>query len=375
VLSFTINPNLIQSLIELQAKFALNYNKLNSLGSDERDYIHRNVRISMIGASTRIENAILTDNEISWMDTILTQDGKTTAFQNQKQHIEAKFSKDRERSIEEVAGCRAMLSIIYEQAKDMLPLTESHIRGLHSELLRYYEKSNHYRGQYKKNSNSVAEVNHQTGTQKDVFKTADPGPITKVAMTDLVEWYNQAIGEEPWILGTAVEFVFRFLAIHPFQDGNGRLGRGLFLLSLLQCPNEHIAFVSRYLAIDRHIEKNKEEYYLVLQRCSDGKFKENPKKYRIEIFLQFMIKVLNQAFKDIEHYQKKFNLFINLAPSALTVLECFKDEPEMRLKTSDLVSKTGLPRRTVSNALESLHEAGFIQRYGQGPGVRYQIIF
>ena len=70
----------------------------------------------MIGASTRIENALLTDSEIDWLDTILTQDGKTTALEANRDLIENKLSKDRERSIEEVAGCRQLLLSIYESA-------------------------------------------------------------------------------------------------------------------------------------------------------------------------------------------------------------------------------------------------------------------
>ena len=210
MLSFLLSARHTQSLKEIQSKFSIQYAAIRTLDHDELDFIHRYARISMIGASTRIENAILTDTEISWIDTILTLDGKTTAFQKHKQQIEAKLSKDRERSIEEVVGCRAMLSLIYEQAPEMLPLTESHIRGLHTELLRYFEASNHYRGQYKKNSNSVAEHDHNTGKQRNIFRTADPGPITKAAMFDLMNWYNKSISEEPWSIAVACEFAFRF---------------------------------------------------------------------------------------------------------------------------------------------------------------------
>ncbi|MGV8949280.1 MAG: hypothetical protein ACOH2E_07980 [Candidatus Paracaedibacter sp.] len=76
----------------------------------------------MIGASTRIENAQLTDSEVNWLDTILSEDGKTTALDQNRALIEDKLSKDRERSIEKVAGCRAMLLLIYEDYKDLLAL-------------------------------------------------------------------------------------------------------------------------------------------------------------------------------------------------------------------------------------------------------------
>ncbi len=375
MLSFPLHSETVKWLKTLHAAFSERYLVLKGLSQEELEAIHHYARISQIGASTRIENAILTDSEISWLDTLLTSDGKTSAFQQQRQIIENKLSKERQRSIEEVAGCRAMLSLIYEQSHEMLPLAEIHIRGLHQELLRHYKDASHYRGQYKKNPNSVVEHHSMTGRKKEVFKTADPGVLTATAMADLVRWYSQAIQTEPWSVAVACEFVFRFLAIHPFQDGNGRVGRGLFLLCLLQCPDPHVSFVARYLSIDRQIEKHKEDYYFVLNRCSDGKYKLDPKKYHIEYFLSFMTKTLDKALKDVDFYQKKFRASLELSIGASQVLACFKDLPEKKLQTRELVKRTNLPRRTVSNALVALLKNGFIQKYGKGAAVRYQIIF
>lgn len=364
-----------KKLKALQSAVSLKFGELQGLPRDELDAIHRYARISNIGASTRIENAQLTDPEIDWMDTVLSVSGKTTAFRENKRAIEEKLSKDRERSIEEVAGCRAMLAIIYEQASEMIPFRETHIRALHDELLKEYGKADHYRGQYKKSPNSVVEVNHRTGKRRDVFKTADPGPITSAAMSDLVAWYNDALRDEPWPLAVASEFVFRFLAIHPFQDGNGRLGRGLFLLSLLQSPDPHLAFLARYLAVDREIERHREDYYLVLNRCSDGKFRTDPKKYKIQHFLNFMIKVVNESLSDIEIYRKKFTAFRDLSEPALKVLQCFQGMPEKRLKSGEIEKLTKLPNRTVFYVIQILVKNNFLQRYGKGSAVRYQIVF
>lgn len=375
MLSFAIDADLTRQLKAFQTAVAEKYSEIRGLPADELATIHRYARISMIGASTRIENAILTDPEIGWLDEVLSADGKTTSFQDKRQVIEDRLSKDRERSIEEVAGCRAMLGLIYEQAKQMTPLTESQIRGLHAELLRHYKKASHYSGRYKKSPNSVVERDHRTGAQRDVFITSDPGPITETAMSDLVRWYNTALKDEPWSVSVACEFVFRFLAIHPFQDGNGRLGRGLFLLTLLQCPDHHIAFVAPYLAIDRQIEKHKEDYYHVLNRCSDGQFRADPKRYHIEHFLSFMIKVLNEALPDIDLYRKRFRAFNELSEKAAKVLACFREEPEVKLQMKDLIAATGFPPRTIANALTNLLRDGFIQRYGKGSAVRYQILF
>lgn len=375
MLSFEINSELTLQLKELSNKIALKNQVLRDLSEEEKESIHQFARVSMIGASTRIENAILTDAEINWVDTLLSEDHRPTAFQANLHLIEDKLSKDRERSIEEVAGCRNMLFLIYEQAKEFLPFREADLRGLHQELLKFYPPAHYYLGKYKTISNSVVEKNAKTKTERIVFKTADPGPITEVAMQELIGWYNDNIQNNAWSIAVASEFVFRFLAIHPFQDGNGRLGRGLFLLTLLQSPDQSLSTLSRYIAIDRQIEKHKQEYYHVLQQCSGGIFHQDPKEYQIDYFLKYMIKILNLALKDIDVYQSRHAAIQKLSDAAFKVLNCFKEHPEKRLQTKDIIELTHLPRRTVIHGMNTLLKNSLIQKQGQGAGTRYQIIF
>ncbi len=375
MLSYKIEPNLLKMLQDLEGRLLGTYTKLQTLSYAELESIHRYARISMIGASTRIENALLTDSEIDWLDTILTNDGKTTALDANRTLIENKLSKDRERSIEEVAGCRGMLMSIYENASLLYPLRESDLRGLHHLLMSPYQGAGPYIGRYKVQSNSVVEHNRFTGETRTVFQTADAGVITASAMADLVSWYNANLHTERWPLAISCEFVYRFLAIHPFADGNGRMGRGLFLMSLLQSTQPIISSVARYLAIDRQIERHKEEYYFVLNQCSNGKFSQDSNQYKIAYFLRFMVKIISDALTDIEIYQRKYNKELSLSPPAVKVLECFRDNPETRLTTKLIIEMTNLPRRTVGNSLSTLLKAELIQKYGQGAGSRYQITF
>lgn len=70
-----------------------------------------------------------------------------------------------------------------------------------------------------------------------------------------------------------------------------------------------------------------------------------------------MLKVLAAALKDIELYKKRYDAYQLLSASAQTILSCFKEHPEVRLTRSTLVKEQ------------------FIQRYGKGSAVRYQLIF
>ena len=375
MLSFTPGQKLENELRVLQGSFVETYKNIENLSPAEAKYLHRFALISNIGASTRIENAVLTDQEVEWVDTFLQKDGKTTAFEENKIFILDKLRKDKERSVEEVVGCRQILATVYLQAKELFPLTEAIIRGLHHDLLRHYPQAANFAGGYKKAPNRVVFINHETGEQRVVLDPSPPGIMTRAAMTDLVNWYNLNIRENPWPLLVATEFVFRFLATHPFQDGNGRLGRALFILSLLQSDDKYLKQITPYIAIDRHIEQNRSLYYATLHQCSGGKFHNDPQKYKIEPLAWFFIKILRASLSDIEIYRKRYAQLQKLSQSALVVLDCFKSSPEKRLKASDIEKDTDMPRRTVQYALQTLTKKALIHKLGQGAGTRYQLTF
>jgi Fic family protein len=268
-----------------------------------------------------------------------------------------------------------MLAVVYSQGRELFPLTQATLCGLHRELLKYHPPAAYHLGRYKVVPNSVVERDAATGEERAVLKTSDPGPLTESAVADIVAWYNRTLREHPWPLAVGCELVFRFLACHPFQDGNGRLGRALFLLALLQSEDGSLNRVAPYLAVDRFIEQNKIEYYTVLARVSEGEFRPDPKEYRMELFLAFMLKAMDAALDNIEFYKNRVETIRDLSSSAAAVLQCFKGMPEQRLTPKMIRGETRLPGRTVSRILRSLVDSGLIQRYGRGPATRYQLVF
>ena len=376
VLSFSPTPKLEKALKNIQAELTTLGNCLVSLDSEERAYLQKCAMISTIGASTRIENAVLTDAEIEWVDTALTSpEGQTATFEERKVFILDKLSKDRERSIEEVVGCREVLSLIYLQGEELSPLTETAIRGLHHTLLAYHPAAVDYAGGYKTLPNRVVSIHHASGAQNTVLEPSPPGAMTKAAMSDLVEWYNASIREHPWPLLVATEFVFRFLAIHPFQDGNGRLGRALFILALMQGDDSVLRQVIRYVSFDRQLERHRPIYYTMLRQVSNGQYRADARDYVLEPLAWFFLKMLRLALDDVNVLRERYAALQRLSESAVRVLACFKSSPEKRLQVADLVAETGLVRRTVQNSLANLTKVRFLNRLGNGPASRYQLIF
>lgn len=374
VLSFTPSHKLEKALKELQAELILVNSQL-PLDQAERGYLQRCAMISTIGASTRIENAVLTDAEIEWVDTTLTADGNANSFADRKVFILDKLSKDRERSIEEVVGCREVVSLVYLQGDDLFPLTETAIRGLHHSLLANYPAAADYAGGYKTAPNRVVSFQQATGEHCTVLEPALPGTTTKAAMGDLVAWYNSCIREHPWPLLVATEFVFRFLAIHPFQDGNGRLGRALFLLALMHADDIALSQIVHYVSIDRQIERHRPMYYSLLRQTSDGLYQADPREYVLEPLAWFFLKMLRLALADVSLLRERYAALQRLSESATQILACFKTSPEKRLQVADLMTETGLARRTIQNSLVSLTKAQLLHRLGAGPASRYQLIF
>ena len=105
---------------------------------------------------------------------------------------------------------------------------------LHSMLLRHSPKDERHRGQYKKLNNHVEAFDSTGKSLGVIFQTATPFETPR-RMEALVRWTSSVLDDRSIhpLLAVGV-FIVVFLAIHPFQDGNGRLSRILSTLLLLK---------------------------------------------------------------------------------------------------------------------------------------------
>jgi Fic family protein len=121
---------------------------------------------------------------------------------------------------------------------------ENHIRQLHQTLLRHSNKDERHRGDYKKLPNHVVAFNEKGKEIGVIFGTATPFDTPR-EMEALVKWANKAIEEKrlhPLLIVAVLNVVF--LAIHPFQDGNGRLSRIVTTLMLLRAGYSYVPYAS-----------------------------------------------------------------------------------------------------------------------------------
>ena len=209
--------------------------------------------IESIGSSTRIEGATLTDEEV---DKLLKS---------------IKITKLTTRDAQEVVGYYDALEVILDNFAE-IELSERYIHQLNSILLKHSDKDQRHKGCYKALSNKLV-ANYPDGTQRTIFKTTEPH-LTTTEMEGLLLWTNERFAtKDMHPLLIVATFVYEFLSIHPYMDGNGRMSR---LLTSLLLSQQDYMFV-QYVSFEHIIETKKEDYYRALMDGQKNRYKEDEK--------------------------------------------------------------------------------------------------
>jgi|GEM_PF-202014 len=299
--------------------------------------------ITSTGASTRIEGADLSDEEVKKLLAGLT------------------VKKLRDRSRQEVAGYAELTKLIFDHYKD-IRWNENEIKHFHKILLRYSEKDRHHLGEYKKGSNAVV-ARDATGFETVIFSPTPPY-LAPIEMKELVEFTKENLKTKDMhpllIIG---HFVGEFLAIHPFQDGNGRLSRALTNLLLLQEGYPYVQYVS----LEKIIEDQKENYYVALRKSQQYR---GTSRQAIGPWIAFFLEALIEQTKHAKAILQRKNIEEELSENQLAVLHLLQSE-KSGLSVKDIVAKTNINRNTVRKALERLRDLQFAKQIGLGRAARW----
>ena len=265
--AFTVNQQIIQLIAEIDL-FRGKWEHLEQLHPVFLQELKGLATIQSIGSSTRIEGATLSDNEIEQ----LIADLKVNKLEN--------------RDEQEVIGYYDVLELIFDNAED-IHLTENYIMQLHTVLLRYSTKDSGQKGAYKKVSNKVV-ASYPDGTQRVIFNTTEPYLVQK-EMQELLSWTNKRLENlEYHPLLVVGLFIYEFLSIHPFHDGNGRLSRLLTTLVLIKLDYDFI----QYISFEHIIENRKERYYAALMECQR---KRNTEEECVDTWMLFFLNALKMV--------------------------------------------------------------------------------
>lgn len=303
------------------------------------------VIITSTGASTRIEGARMSDEEVARLIRGL------------------KTKPPKGRDAEEVAGYADLLGRIFDNYKT-LKLTEGQIWQFHEILLHFSSKDQLEKGKYKSSDNVVV-ARDREGKEIVLFRPTPPY-LVKKEMDDALVWTNNALRKKTVhpILVIA-NFIFEFLAIHPFHDGNGRLSRALTNLLLLQEGYSYVPYVS----LEEIIEDRKEAYYLSLRGAQ--RFHKTERE-DITTWILFLLDVLLKQAEAARNLLESDKPEQMLSEKQIAILRLFDAEKTLSPKDISSLLKEPIPLPTIKQVLQRLIKLGLIKRMGLGRATRYR---
>lgn len=343
-----LGPDLVKLIAEID-EFKGRWDALKTLSPDRLSALRKVATIESVGSSTRIEGAKLTDAQV---ETLLSD-------------IAIKSFKTRDE--QEVAGYAEAMDLVFESFGD-LRLTENHVRQLHQTLLRHSDKDERHRGSYKTLPNHVVAFDADGREIGIVFETTAPFDTSR-EMEALVAWARKAIEEEamhPLLI--AAVFIVTFLAIHPFQDGNGRLSRVLTTLLLLRAGYAYVPYAS----LERVIEENKDLYYKALRRTQATLRGDTPDwEPWVGFFLRSLKKQKDSLAARLDREQIAQDDENELSDASRQVIKALRAQE--RLTIVQLASITGANRNTLKVRLRELVLAGRVRKHGKARATWYSL--
>jgi Fic family protein len=343
----TLNiTNEILTLIAELDEFKGAWRALGTLAPERLLSLRKVATIESVGSSTRIEGSKLSDREVEQLLSNLS--------------IKSFASRDEQ----EVAGYAEVMETIFSSWAD-IPLTENHLKQLHRDLLKYSDKDERHRGAYKTLANNVEAFGPDGKSLGIVFATASPFHTPR-RMSELIEWANQKVTDKslhPLLIVSV--FVVVFLAIHPFQDGNGRLSRALTTLLLLKVAYEYVP----YSSLESVIEKTKEGYYLALRR-TQGTLETDAPNW--QPWITYFLKALQQQKRNLEAKVKRERIVLGALPElSVQILEFVRAHG--RITISEAVIATGANRGTLKDHFKTLVENKHLAKHGQARATWYSL--
>jgi Fic family protein len=322
------------------------WHAFGKLTPERLNQLRKVATIESVGSSTRIEGSKLSDREVEALLSRL----ETKSFTS--------------RDEEEVAGYASVMEIIFS-SYETIPFSENYLKQLHSILLKFSSKDQHHRGNYKKLSNSVEAFDVDGKSVGIVFETSTPFD-TPQEMEALFAFTNKAIAEKllhPLIIIGV--FIVIFLAIHPFQDGNGRISRILTTLLLLKLGYSYVP----YCSMESIIEQNKESYYLALRRTQKTLNTQNPKW---DAWLLFFLQSLQKQKRRLESKVAKEKIMRSALPAlSLKIIDLAHEHGQITV--ADIVHITAANRNTIKKRLNELVKSNFLSRNGKAKSTWYSL--
>lgn len=319
---FEITPKIIDLISKISEKIG----EINSLESSARHVeLRRESRIKTIHSSLAIENNSLSLEQI----TAIINGKRVLGAPNEIQEVK-----------NAVQSYDLLLSLDSTKEKDLL--------RAHALMMKDLVRNN---GRYR--SGGVGIFNGQ-----NVVHVAPPASSVPALMKDLFRWVKRA-DVHPLVKSCVFHYEFEF--IHPFQDGNGRLGR-LWQSAILKDWKKVFAWIP----VESLIKKNQAKYYRVLRAC-DATADSTA-------FVEFLLLLILKAAEEIVQNEKRVTVkvTVKVTVNQKKILEVVKKNPHVTL--DELSKKIGISRKSIAANVKKLQEAGMLKRNGADKNGYWEIV-
>lgn len=249
------------------------------------------------------------------------------------------------------------------------PLTSSMLFEWHNMLMK--GNTQIQIGQWRTHEEPMQIVSGGMGREAVHFE-APPSDEIPVEMDGFIQWFNTSQGEiKKPILRAAIAHLY-FETIHPFEDGNGRIGRAVAEKALSQSIGRPVLF-----SLSKSIEGNNKAYYNALQKAQ----RSNEITDWINYFVRTVLDAQIDAQQEIEFTLKKTKFFdqhkSELNDRQQKVVQRMLEEGpqgfEGGMNARKYVSLAKTSKATATRDLQDLVAKGIFRPIGGGRSTRYEI--
>jgi Fic family protein len=303
-------------------------------------------------APLRNQEAVISsrmEGTISTMDEIL---------QYQAEHAEAETSTEVRSEVIETILYRRALNAAQKQLQDGYPLSASLVKSMHRQLLSLGRGANKSPGQFKQEQNFIGDKGSRIIRFIPISPEQLPGGIE--ALFTFI-----GTGAQPPLLRTALAHL-EFEALHPFEDGNGRVGRILVTLMLWKSG----LISAPHFYISRYFEEHKEDYIHLMRETSRTRTWEPWCAFFLTAVEQQAQHNLQVAESIRSLYEEMKSRFASTLSSkwAVRALDYIFANPIFR--NSSFTRDSGIPAATAARFTRVLQEEGLLQIVRAAAGQR-----
>ena len=319
---FKITSKIIDYISRISEKIG----EINSLeNSPHQVKLRKENRIKTIHSSLAIENNSLTIKQI----TAIIDGKRVLGSPNEIQEVKNAVQ-------------------TYELLLKLNPYEEKDLLKAHALMMQDLVSQN---GKYRNEGVGIFDGNQ-------VVHLAPPADRVPLLMADLFNWLKTS-DVHPLIKSCVFHYEFEF--IHPFQDGNGRIGR-LWQTVILKEWKEVFAWIP----VESLIKENQADYYNALN-SSDKDADSTP-------FIEFMLSLLLKTIEEIIETEKKVTakVSVKVTVNQQKILNVINENPFVTQE--ELAQIIGLSRKSIIQNMKKLQENGLLKRIGADKNGRWEIV-